>query len=170
MSRQDNSSTTSTLPLTSKGDIVAYSTESTRLAVGTNDYVLTADSSEAKGIKWAAAAAGGGGGLTAGSFAFANNVSSAANVTGLSFSGSRSGRAHISCFTDSTSGDKSTVSVITAVGDGINWAITEDNKVSNTSANITFSITSGGQVQYTSPNDAGFTSGVIKWNSDTTAI
>ena len=44
-----------------KGDIVAATAADTvaRLAVGANDTVLTADSSTATGLKWAAAAAGG---------------------------------------------------------------------------------------------------------------
>ena len=42
-------------PLTTKGDIFTYSTLAARLAVGTNGFVLTADSSTATGLKWAAA-------------------------------------------------------------------------------------------------------------------
>jgi hypothetical protein len=44
-----------------KGDLVVGTGADTfaRLAVGTNDYVLTADSVEATGLKWAAPAAGG---------------------------------------------------------------------------------------------------------------
>jgi hypothetical protein len=47
--------------LTTKGDIYAATGTSTpaRLAVGANDTVLTADSTAATGMKWAAAAAGG---------------------------------------------------------------------------------------------------------------
>ena len=41
-------------PLTTKGDVYTFSTTNARLGVGTNGYVLTADSSEATGLKWAA--------------------------------------------------------------------------------------------------------------------
>lgn len=39
-------------PLTTKGDIYTYDTDNARLPVGTDGYVLTADSSEATGLKW----------------------------------------------------------------------------------------------------------------------
>jgi len=49
--------------LATKGQILVGdgSGDPTALSVGTNDYVLTADSSEATGVKWAAASGGGGG-------------------------------------------------------------------------------------------------------------
>tara|TARA_R110000868_G_scaffold65361_4_gene195561 strand:- start:338 stop:1186 length:849 start_codon:yes stop_codon:yes gene_type:complete len=43
-------------PLTTKGDLYTYSTTDARLGVGTNGQVLTADSTAATGIKWAAPA------------------------------------------------------------------------------------------------------------------
>jgi hypothetical protein len=46
-------------PLTTKGDIFTFTTEDARLGVGANGTVLTADSAEASGLKWATPAAGG---------------------------------------------------------------------------------------------------------------
>lgn len=51
--------TGATSPLTTKGDLYTFSTSDTRLGVGTNGHVLTADSVEATGLKWAAPAGGG---------------------------------------------------------------------------------------------------------------
>jgi len=45
--------------LTTKGDIHGYSTSNTRVPIGDNDQVLTADSSEALGLKWATPSGGG---------------------------------------------------------------------------------------------------------------
>jgi len=46
-------------PLTTKGDLYTYSTTDARLGVGTNGQVLTADSAQATGLKWATAGGGG---------------------------------------------------------------------------------------------------------------
>jgi len=46
-------------PLTTKGDIYGFSTVDARIPVGANDTVLTADSTQALGVKWAAAGGAG---------------------------------------------------------------------------------------------------------------
>jgi hypothetical protein len=46
-------------PLTTKGDLFTFSTIDARLGVGANNTILTADSAEATGLKWATPAAGG---------------------------------------------------------------------------------------------------------------
>jgi hypothetical protein len=47
-------------PLTTKGDVWGYSTTNARVPVGTDGQVLTADSAQALGVKWATASSGGG--------------------------------------------------------------------------------------------------------------
>jgi hypothetical protein len=67
-------------PATTKGDLITSNgTDNIRLAVGTDTYVLTADSTVAAGVKWAAAA-GGGSNITAQGL-WENNASITANYT-----------------------------------------------------------------------------------------
>jgi len=47
-----------TLPPTTKGDLWGFDTANARIPVGTNNQVLTADSTQALGVKWAAAGGG----------------------------------------------------------------------------------------------------------------
>jgi len=62
-------------PLTTKGDLYTFSTANTRLPVGLNGLVLTADSSTPTGLSWAAGGGGGGGSVVGFSFTNANGVS-----------------------------------------------------------------------------------------------
>jgi hypothetical protein len=57
---QDDSNAIQNAIVDAKGDLIAATAADTpaRLAVGTNGYVLTADSAESTGLKWAAASAG----------------------------------------------------------------------------------------------------------------
>ena len=50
------------LPLTTKGDLVGFDTVPDRVPVGTDGNVLTADSTQPLGVRWAAVVASGGGG------------------------------------------------------------------------------------------------------------
>lgn len=47
------------LPLTTKGDLYTFDTNSSRLPVGTNGYILSANSSEATGLEWVENTGGG---------------------------------------------------------------------------------------------------------------
>jgi hypothetical protein len=68
--------------LDAKGDIIAATADDTpsRLAVGANGYVLTADTAEATGLKWALAAAGATGGGTNQAF-YENDVAVSVDYT-----------------------------------------------------------------------------------------
>jgi hypothetical protein len=49
---------TSASPLTTKGDLFGFSTVNARIPIGSNGQILTADSTQTLGLKWAAASAG----------------------------------------------------------------------------------------------------------------
>lgn len=66
---------------TTKGGIIAYSTEPTELAVGSNDTLLTADSTEATGLKWVSAGATASGTSLDYKFLTADAVSGSWNLT-----------------------------------------------------------------------------------------
>ena len=52
-------------PTTTKGDLIVHGSTTTRMPVGTNGQVLTADSTQALGVKWATPSAGSGSAYTA---------------------------------------------------------------------------------------------------------
>lgn len=69
-------------PLTTKGDLIVNDgTNDIRLAVGTNDFVLTADSTQASGVKWSAASGGSGSPVVVSAFNNSAQVLPAATMT-----------------------------------------------------------------------------------------
>jgi hypothetical protein len=74
--------TASSIAPAAKGDLVAGSAtnDAAVLAVGANDTVLTADSAEATGLKWAAIAAGGMTSIASGNF---SGAGSSLSITGI---------------------------------------------------------------------------------------
>ncbi len=96
-------------------------------------------------------------------FAAANNVSSPANVTGLSFSSAvRGARIYATVSIDATT-NLYAIFILEVVQRDSDWVISGTSTGDNTGIN--FTITTGGQVQYTSTNLSGFVSNTIKFRA-----
>jgi len=106
-------------------------------------------------------------GLT--SFSAANNQSSAANVTGFAFANgtTRAFSAIVSVTIIATSNLYETFE-IKGIQKDSDWAINYD--AVGDASGVVFSITSSGQLQYTSTNISGFTSSTIKFRAQTTTV
>jgi hypothetical protein len=102
------------------------------------------------------------------SFAAVNNQAAPANVTGFAFANAdvRSFEANVSVEIDATA-DLYEEFTLKGIQKGADWEMSVTS-VGDTS-NITFSITSAGQIQYVSGNEAGFVSSAIKFRSITTS-
>ncbi len=103
------------------------------------------------------------------SFSAANNQSIAADVTGLSFSNAsvRSFKVQLSVALSATSSLYEAfelMGVLTASGYTMAVSSVGDD------SGVVFSITAGGQVQYTSANSAGFTSNTMKFRATVTNV
>ena len=103
------------------------------------------------------------------SFSLANNQASLANITGFAFNNAvvRSFEALVSVQIDATA-DLFEAFKITGIQKGSDWDIsiiaTGDDSL------VALSITSAGQMQYTSSNYAGFSAGTLKFRAITTSI
>lgn len=103
------------------------------------------------------------------SFSLANNVASPANVTGLAFANAtvRSFHAIATVEIDATA-DVFETFTLQGVQKGSGW----DMSISavGDDSGVAFTITSAGQVQYTSGNYSGFSSGKIKFRAQTLTV
>jgi hypothetical protein len=103
------------------------------------------------------------------SFSVANNQAAAANVTGLAFAAGtvRGFNVLATVFIDATSDLFEEFQLV-----GINKSGSFNMSVESVgdTSGIVFSITSAGQIQYTSSNYTGFASGVIKFRAITTTV
>lgn len=103
--------------------------------------------------------------LFSASFSASNNVSSATNVTGLTFANAsvRSFTATVNTSIIVSSGSSLyAVYTLTGIQNATGWYLLSEN-VGDT-VGITFSITSAGQVQYTSTNISNFTSSTFRYS------
>jgi hypothetical protein len=120
-------------------------------------------------LSWSSVPSASAGDIEETSFAAANNQSAPANVTGLAFANGtvRSFKALVSVYIDAT-GDLFEVFELFGIQKGSDW----DMSVMSTGddSNVEFTITSAGQVQYTSGNESGFVSNTIKFRADTTSV
>jgi hypothetical protein len=103
------------------------------------------------------------------SFSSANNQSSAANVTGFAFANAtvRSFKAIASVYINATSSLYESFE-LTGIQRGSGWLL-QVSSMGDVSG-IIFSITSSGQIMYTSTNIAGFSAGTIKFRAHTLSV
>lgn len=118
---------------------------------------------------WLILAAASAGDINQTSFSLANNQAAAANVTGLAFANAsvRSFEAFVSVYIDATS-DLFESFKLQGIQRGADWVMSQTS-IGDASL-ITFSITTAGQVQYTSASYAGFVSGTIKFRANTLSV
>jgi hypothetical protein len=104
--------------------------------------------------------------MFSGSFIAANNVSSATNVTGLSFTTADIRYFEAKVVITITKTDTTTLDEIISLRGNNNdsgWQLFTEN-IGDTSG-VVFTITSGGQVQYTSTNVASFSSSIFRYSA-----
>lgn len=103
------------------------------------------------------------------SFSASNNQSSAANVTGLAFANAnvRAAKVLYSITLIATS-SKYEMGELFLVQRGSDWLMAQN--FAGDDSGFVFTVTTAGQVQYTSPNSAGFTSATIKFRAETTPV
>ncbi len=103
------------------------------------------------------------------SFSIANNVSSATNVTGLAFANAsvRSAIVQYSVIINATTSlyEAGTLSLIQK---GSSWEMSQTTVGDNSL--VVFTVTTAGQIQYTSANYAGFTTAKMQFRATVTSV
>ena len=109
------------------------------------------------------------GDITLTSFSIANNQVAAADVTGLTFANASVRAAEIlfSVAIDATA-DLFEAGKIILIQRGADWQMSQSS-VGDVSG-VVFSVTTAGQVQYTSTNNAGFVTGTVKFRAIVTTV
>lgn len=107
--------------------------------------------------------------IHSGTFAAANNQVAATNVTGLSLANAdfRAAKVLISVYIDATA-DLHEVFTLDLIQTGSGWDYSQSSV--GDESNVDFSVTTGGQIQYVSGNESGFSSSVFKYQVQATAI
>ena len=103
------------------------------------------------------------------SFSLANNQASLTNVTGLTFANGtvRGAKVQYSIFVDATSNLYES-GELELIQRGTNWVVSREN--TGDDSLVDFDVTTAGQVQYTTPLYAGFTSATMKFRATTTSV
>jgi len=169
--------------LSGGGDISANRTftvdpsDATLVTAALGDEILVADASDSGALKKVtvqtivdlASSGGSPGDISETSFAGSNNQASPANVTGLSFNPAvvRSFDALISVKVDAAA-DLFESFKLLGIQRGSDFVMSIES--TGDASLVNFEITSGGQVQYTSGNYAGFASLEIKFRAVTTSV
>ena len=109
------------------------------------------------------------GDISESSFSMANNQASPADVTGFAFAAGvvRSFDAHVSVSIDATT-DKFETFRLMGVQNASGFTMSVE--AVGDDSGVAFTVTSSGQIQYTSTNNAGFSSATIKFRAITTSV
>lgn len=128
-------------PLTTKGDVWVYGSADDRLPVGTNNQVLTADSAQALGVKWAAAAGGTGSTLTLAVVQATHGLAAGDLVY-------HNGTGYVKAQAD-TAAKAEVVGIVSSSADGDNFVLQMNGEVTGLSG------LTAGVVYFLSPSSAG---------------